>query len=286
MAFEHKVAARVFSTVIGFFAAVGFVTIGGGIEANADENLPAVDGLNGKITYTNSIDGSDISMFSGSIAVPLGHSFGLQIDGAFMPDISVEGLGDSSLYGVGAHAFWRDPNRGLLGLVGHISHADFLDGIQFYTAAVESEKYWDQLSLENFVGFTKVDFRDADFLSRSTLAYYPIDNLQFYVGHFHAHGFHGLRLGSEWSLGSRAGATPAIYADAAIIEGGHTSITAGARVYFGQSDKSLIRRHREDDPINLASWLDAVWYDLGMTNYPSPAGYFRNLPIAGHLRDE
>ena len=31
--------------------------------------------------------------------------------------------------------------------------------------------------------------------------------------------------------------------------GDYTGVWGGLRFYFGQSDKSLIRRHREDDPI-------------------------------------
>ena len=36
--------------------------------------------------------------------------------------------------------------------------------------------------------------------------------------------------------------------DGQLGEDGYTSVMAGLSLYFGGEDKSLIRRHREDDP--------------------------------------
>ena len=36
--------------------------------------------------------------------------------------------------------------------------------------------------------------------------------------------------------------------DGRLGEDGYTSVMAGVSLYFGGEDKSLIRRHREDDP--------------------------------------
>ena len=41
-------------------------------------------------------------------------------------------------------------------------------------------------------------------------------------------------------------------ADARIGEDGFASISAGIKMYFGGESKSLMRRHREDDPPNRA----------------------------------
>jgi hypothetical protein len=42
-----------------------------------------------------------------------------------------------------------------------------------------------------------------------------------------------------------------LFAEALFAEGGSNAMLAGLRVYFGQHDKTLIDRHRQDDPSNL-----------------------------------
>jgi hypothetical protein len=53
-----------------------------------------------------------------------------------------------------------------------------------------------------------------------------------------------------------------LFAEGWIGEHGHNAVLAGLRVYFGQRDKSLIDRHRQDDPsvagVLLASTLLGV----------------------------
>lgn len=39
----------------------------------------------------------------------------------------------------------------------------------------------------------------------------------------------------------------ALFAQGIVFEGGDGAALGGLRVYFGQNDKTLIRRHREDD---------------------------------------
>ena len=94
---------------------------------------PAVDGVNGKLTVYggagqgNSINIAGIPRLSpaqsstvqkgpggaiGTITVPLGHTFGAQVDlgsGAF---------GNRPLGNAAGHLFWRDPDKGLIGAYG------------------------------------------------------------------------------------------------------------------------------------------------------------------------
>jgi hypothetical protein len=39
-----------------------------------------------------------------------------------------------------------------------------------------------------------------------------------------------------------------LFAEGRVVESGGSSVWGGLKIYFGQRDKSLIRRHREDDP--------------------------------------
>jgi hypothetical protein len=40
-----------------------------------------------------------------------------------------------------------------------------------------------------------------------------------------------------------------LFASGNVSEGGDGAVLGGLRLYFGQQPKTLIRRHREDDPI-------------------------------------
>ena len=41
---------------------------------------------------------------------------------------------------------------------------------------------------------------------------------------------------------------PTLHVSSVIGPDNNSSVMSGLRIYFGNSDKSLIRRHREDDP--------------------------------------
>ena len=216
--------------------------------------LPAVDGINSKMAFVTSVDASEAHAVTGTVTIPIGHAFGIQIDGA-LADLDWSFADDTTVYGIGVHAFWRDPSRALLGFYGHAVELDIAGGISAYAAGIENEVYWDRISVENIIGFTEADYIGLSFHSRSQLAYYPTDNLRLNIGHTYTHGSHALQLGGEWALSGRAGTTASVFADTTLIEGGDTSASAGMRFYFGQSDKPLIRRHREDDPSSDGRYL-------------------------------
>jgi len=215
------------------------------------EAKPAVSGINGKIeaSYTwTDIDGiDDLSLWSGagSISVPVGHSFGMQIDagiGRFSGDAS------ATAYGIGAHAFWRNPDVALFGLYGdYQATSDFdLDSMRL---GVEGELYLDRISLEGFAGAERFDFGgavDTYFSGEALAAFYVTDD-------FRIHGGVGRRFDETYgTLGAEAmmplaGKNVALFTDGVFSENA-TSVRGGIRVYFGESGKSLIARHREDDP--------------------------------------
>ena len=74
------------------------------------------------------------------------------------------------------------------------------------------------------------------------------DNFELYAGHAYTFGTHFLTLGSEYGLALGGGRMASLFANGWIGERGDNGALAGLRIYFGQRDKSLKDRHRQDDP--------------------------------------
>jgi hypothetical protein len=81
--------------------------------------------------------------------------------------------------------------------------------------------------------------------------YYFTDNFELYAGHAYTAGSHFLTLGGEYGIPLGGGRMASLFTQGWIGEGGDNGALVGLRVYFGQRDKSLIDRHRQDDPIAL-----------------------------------
>ena len=60
----------------------------------------------------------------------------------------------------------------------------------------------------------------------------------------------------------------ALFAEGRIGEDDYHGVWGGIRFYFGQKDKSLIRRHREDDPTGLE---DGMGVSNGGSTSPVPS---------------
>ena len=222
-------------------------------HAGAELELPAVDGINARFSVAKSFDETEILWGEGSLTIPLGHRFGLQLD---VGAVELEaGMFDIPIYGASVHFFWRDPARGLIGVYAdtiHITDFGGFGGINFHGVALETEQYWDRVTFENHLGINDGDYIDPAFFSRSTIAYYPLDALRLHVGHVYGRDHHTFTLGGEWGLGTIRHAATSLFVDSTISEGGDMAALTGFRVYLGRSNKSLIRRHREDDPNQTA----------------------------------
>jgi hypothetical protein len=88
--------------------------------------------------------------------------------------------------------------------------------------------------------------------------YYFTDNFGLYAGHAYTGGTHFLTLGGEYGIALGGGRMASLFTDGWIGEGGDIGAFVGLRVYFGQHDKTLIRRHREDDPTYHVSEQDPI----------------------------
>lgn len=207
--------------------------------------LPAVSDVNGKIAGAfGSFDGDAVAFTTGSVTVPLGHAYGFQAD-ALAGSLGGDGTG-----GVAGHAFWRDPSRGLFGGYASYMHVGGARRANdLVNLGAEGEVYYGRVSLEGAAGVQFAD-GDAGAFGSAGIAFYPVDDLRLNVAYRYTNEFSIGVIGLEWQ--PRADWAPglSLFADGRVADDGRWAAFAGLRYYFG-ADKSLIRRHREDDPVNV-----------------------------------
>lgn len=198
----------------------------------------AISAPNGKVegVYGN-MDGDHTKVVSGSASLPLGAMMGTQFDAIYGEIGSTD-----QIKGLGLHLFTRDPQSHLLGLA--VSYVDY-DGTQFERYALEGEYYFGPFTAEALLGHQTGDIDDAAY-GILDLAWYPADNLRLVIGGTFAdsdqtQGHIGVELQAAGGL--------ALFAEAAIGKKNYEHALMGLRYYFG-NQKSLIKRHREDDPKN------------------------------------
>lgn len=246
---------------------------------------PAVDGVNGKLTVYggasegNSIDIAGIPGLSpaqystawkgagggiGTITVPIVHSFGAQVD------LGSGIFGNRPLGHATGHLFWRDPEKGLIGAYGSglLYGNNVSRGV--WTAAGEFEAYLGKFTGRAILGaqgasayraglspfevysyggpkaFTTPDY----FTDIVSATFYPLDDLALTVGHVYSFNRNAATGEVEYLLPQFRGGNiaPSTFVRAAYGWNNSSNILAGIRIYFGNHDKTLIRRQREDDP--------------------------------------
>lgn len=224
----------------------------------ASDPLCAVSGFNGKAEiiggYSENDDEDGDALLSGlgSLSMPLGCDLGLQLDVGVVDEL------DNTTYGGAAHLFMRDPNSYLLGVTG--GYFDSGD-VNIWAVGPEAELYAGQFSVEAWAGFADID-SDGDAFAIVDAAFYPTDDFRLSVGATIIGDQEFLRARMEYQFAGPVSAS----LGAKIGENDYFAVSAGLSLYFGGSDKSLIRRHREDDPRNRT--LDFV----GFSDDSSAAG--------------
>ncbi len=210
---------------------------------------PAVSEVNGKFSVegggvgSNSHGGSGLGVAEGSFTVPLGYSFGLQLDG-----------GTATAYnnfygGGGAQLFWRDPQHGLFG--GFASAAGG-NGATLSWYGAQAEYFAGPVTLGGYGGYQMAYNAPVSngglFIGR--LTYYPIPDLALTAGGgvVASNGFGRLRLEYQPELNGRH--SMSFFVNGGAGADASYSVTGGIRFHFGP-EKTLIRRHREDDPASV-----------------------------------
>jgi hypothetical protein len=218
--------------------------------------IQAVDGINGKVAgWGGSFASNSIYGGSGSLALPLGCEFGAQIDG------TAASFDNRFLGTIAGHVFWRDPAKALLGIYGSFTDWNQVGGVRTGHVGPEAEWYSGRWTLQGVAGaefgnnasgivggLTETYNVKTRFFDEVNLAYYLQDNFKVYVGHRYLGGENALALGGEYGIPMNHGVMAALFAEGRIGESNVSGVWGGLRFYFGQKDKTLIRRHREDDP--------------------------------------
>jgi hypothetical protein len=215
----------------------------------------AVDGVNGKVSAgAGSYLSSSLYYADGSLDVPLGDDFGLQVDGI------VGKIHDFTFYGGGAHLFWRDPNTALLGLYGSIVHINlpFIFSVDIEHLGGEVEWYAsDNVTLSGTVGGERLAINPFGHTTRwfdkADITFYPSDNFSVGVGHRYTLGSHAAVLNAAYQF---EGSGISLFAQARAGENHNSGLFGGLTYAFG-GDKTLKERSREDDP------ADTLVEDLG-----------------------
>jgi hypothetical protein len=228
---------------------------------------PAVDGFNSKFDgYGGTEANKSFYGARGSFSAPLGHQYGLQVDG-------LAASFDSRFLGtIGGHLFTRNPAQGLLGVYADYTHWDSrVGGVEVGRVAAEGEYYFGRWTLAAVAGVetgnsvsgvvgTEIQSYNIKtrFFDVTKLSYYLNDNFRVYAGHHYQGGKHAGALGAEWGFAVGQGRMGALFAEGRIGSGDNHGVFGGLKVYFGQRDKTLIRRHREDDPDHVPSAINTI----------------------------
>lgn len=224
--------------------------------------LPAVSGVNGKVELGGGYEWGDrrfldhaFGTVGGSLSLPIGQQFGAQIDATVL-HARGEAAGT-----VGGHLFWRNPATALVGVYADGFTTKVPRGdLTFGRVAGEAELYLDRVRLSALAGVEYGDrIRTRAFVD-AVASFYIQDDLRLYAGFRHSFAGNQGRGGVEYQLPASTGwGNVALFAEGRVGENEYAAAMAGVRVYFGQQ-KSLMRRHREDDP---EVWTSQHFSDAG-----------------------
>ena len=212
--------------------------------------------INGKIEFDAGVlslpSPGFVGRAAGAITVPIGSDFGLQADftAATAPGLT---------FGGALHVFTRDPASHLIGGTLGVMRTP---GALIFAAGPEAELYFDNVSIEAWGGLSYArPTIGADRLRpfvMADVAVYPQPNWRLSLGLSSLDGYNAVHAGTEYLFADFGLPLPlALTADARLGQDGAILATIGLRAYLGDRDKSLLRRHREDDPADRGASLYA-----------------------------
>ncbi len=179
-----------------------------------------------------------------------------------------------------ARASGAIPSAGLVGaFVVHSAHG--ITGSNLTTKGAYANRYG--VEAEDYIGrFTPsiaIGYQEGNLLKKNggfgivDLAWYPLDNLQLSGGADINSAHSRALLGAEYQLGLAALPGLTTFAEAGLTGQRDSYALVGLRIYFGP-EKTLIRRHREDDPSTpIDNDQGSSYQNNGPTTKTCPAGY-------------
>lgn len=237
---------------------------------DVDLQAPAVSGVNGKLELDfGAITDPDAGVFrlGGSLSVPVGNAFGLQ------GDVALSSLDGNITWGGALHAFTRDPNSYLLGVTaGYVAN----DGASLAAIGPEAELYLGNISLEGWAGWASAEYDDISLDDETgaffigDIAAYITDDWRVSAGAASILGEGSLRLATEYQL-TDLGMPLSVTGEVRAYDDDRWMAKVGIKGYFGGADKSLIERHRQDDPPNRVLDLFASAGELLTADANGPA---------------
>jgi len=166
--------------------------------------------------------------------------------------VAAAGLTGSAAF----HAFSRDPQSYLIGgTLGVV----WTPGSLVVAAGPEAELYFDRWTIEAWAGASVAmpsgggPTRYAPMVM-ANLGYYLTDNARVTMGVSTLDSYGAVQLGGEYLLES-FDMPVAVTAESRVGQDGAWRVTLGVRGYFSPEAKSLIGRHREDDPSDRGAAL-------------------------------
>jgi hypothetical protein len=195
-----------------------------------------ISGFGGAAGYSGDNDG--MGGIATSITAPIGYSLGLQIDGAYAR------IGDDNFGSAGAHLFWRDPSRGLLGIYTGFAVLDRGSGAIIGRSGVEAQYYAGALTLDTAAGYEYGDLHKG--YGRARLQFYPVDDLMLRAGWAYETRNLGT-AGIEYQFANTKNSGMSMFVDGSVGADSTYSVVGGVKVTFGES-MSLKDRHRRQDP--------------------------------------
>jgi hypothetical protein len=245
MSFKTTLLSTSSAFVFSFFIQAAAVYAA---DVDPKGDLCAVSGVNGKINinggFADGTGSSNSGAFgaNGSISLPLGCDFGVQLDAGFLNE-----LGDTTYGGVG-HFFMRDPNAYLIGMTGGYFKGN---DSSVWAAGPELELYAGQFSFEAWAGMANLDVSGLGDSNKgfafADAAFYATDDLRLSIGASMLGESKFLNAGLEYQVSDPV----SISLGGKIGDDDYVAVNAGLTLYFGETgNKTLIRRHREDDPRN------------------------------------
>lgn len=234
-------SARVVQAVRRYWKPVAIAAMFGLGANTANAADPAVSQTNLKVTGTGGQQESESAWFvNGMLTAPLGHSWGIQIEGG------AGGVDDNAVYGVGGHIFTRDPDSYLLGLFAAYTAENEFD-LDATRLGAEAEIYLNQVSIMAQAGYQFSDTIGDTAFGEIELRWYLTDNLAVSGGaNFTENSTIGT-AGLEWQPGFSALPGLAFRVDGAWGENEFDSVMGGITYYFG-ANAHLKDRHRRQDP--------------------------------------
>jgi len=210
--------------------------------------LPAVSAINGKIEFQGGWDGmtglANSADFLGgaTLSMPVGDRFGIQAD------VAASNVFGNTMGGGSLHFFTRDPDAYLLGVTGG---AFWANNANAQLIGPEFELYSGPMMFQGYGGFMNMNVAGVNsgkLFAIADVSLYATDNFRLIVGAKDIADFKSAHAGLEYQFSE---AMPvSLTLDGKIGDNNFAAVDAGIRIYFGGENKSLKRRHREDDPPN------------------------------------